>query len=98
MICFRNISVDALHTGDTEDNNNNNNNNGIINTSINNNTLKALLTNTDNMCFSFSSPRVGLPTVRNTDLRPETLGKFFGGLMEENRLIAAERTSGQSVV
>jgi len=27
MVCFRNISVDTLHKGDTEDNNNNNNNN-----------------------------------------------------------------------
>jgi hypothetical protein len=27
MVCLRNISVDTLHTGDTEDNNNNNNNN-----------------------------------------------------------------------
>jgi hypothetical protein len=27
MVCRRNISVDTLHKGDTEDNNNNNNNN-----------------------------------------------------------------------
>jgi hypothetical protein len=27
MVCLRNISVDTLHKGDTEDNNNNNNNN-----------------------------------------------------------------------
>jgi hypothetical protein len=27
MICLRDISVDTLHKGDTEDNNNNNNNN-----------------------------------------------------------------------
>jgi len=27
MLCLRNISVDTLHKGDTEDNNNNNNNN-----------------------------------------------------------------------
>jgi hypothetical protein len=27
MVCVRDISVDALHKGDTEDNNNNNNNN-----------------------------------------------------------------------
>jgi hypothetical protein len=27
MVCLRNISVDILHKGDTEDNNNNNNNN-----------------------------------------------------------------------
>jgi hypothetical protein len=27
MVCLRNISVDTLHEGDTEDNNNNNNNN-----------------------------------------------------------------------
>jgi hypothetical protein len=27
MVCLRNISVDTLHNGDTEDNNNNNNNN-----------------------------------------------------------------------
>jgi hypothetical protein len=27
MVCVRNISVDTLHKGDTEDNNNNNNNN-----------------------------------------------------------------------
>jgi hypothetical protein len=35
MVCFRNISVDTLHKGDTEDdddddNNNNNNNNSLI--------------------------------------------------------------------
>jgi hypothetical protein len=29
MVCLRNISVDALHKGDTEDNNNNNNNNAL---------------------------------------------------------------------
>jgi len=29
MVCLRNISVDTLHKGDTEDNNNNNNNNNI---------------------------------------------------------------------
>ena len=28
MVCLRNISVDTLHEGDTEDNNNNNNNVG----------------------------------------------------------------------
>jgi hypothetical protein len=27
MVCLRNISVDTLHKGETEDNNNNNNNN-----------------------------------------------------------------------
>jgi len=27
MVCLRNISVDTMHKGDTEDNNNNNNNN-----------------------------------------------------------------------
>jgi hypothetical protein len=27
MVCLRNISVDTLHKGGTEDNNNNNNNN-----------------------------------------------------------------------
>jgi hypothetical protein len=27
MVCLKSISVDTLHTGDTEDNNNNNNNN-----------------------------------------------------------------------
>jgi hypothetical protein len=27
MVCLRNISVDTLHKGDTENNNNNNNNN-----------------------------------------------------------------------
>jgi hypothetical protein len=27
MVCLRNISVDTLHKGDTEDNNDNNNNN-----------------------------------------------------------------------
>jgi hypothetical protein len=27
MVCLRNVSVDILHKGDTEDNNNNNNNN-----------------------------------------------------------------------
>jgi hypothetical protein len=27
MVCLRNISVDTLHKGDTEDNDNNNNNN-----------------------------------------------------------------------
>jgi len=27
MVCLRNVSVDSLHKGDTEDNNNNNNNN-----------------------------------------------------------------------
>jgi hypothetical protein len=27
MVCLRNIRVDTLHKGDTEDNNNNNNNN-----------------------------------------------------------------------
>jgi len=27
MVCFRNISVDTLHKGDTQDDNNNNNNN-----------------------------------------------------------------------
>ena len=27
MVCLRNISVDTLHKGDTEDDNNNNNNN-----------------------------------------------------------------------
>jgi hypothetical protein len=34
MVCLRNISVDTLHKGDTEDNNsnnNNNNNNNIFN-------------------------------------------------------------------
>ena len=30
MVCLRNISVDTLHKGDTEDNNNNNNNNNLI--------------------------------------------------------------------
>jgi hypothetical protein len=32
MVCLRNISVDTLHKGDTEDDddNNNNNNNNII--------------------------------------------------------------------
>jgi hypothetical protein len=37
MVCLRNISVDTLHKGDTEDNNNNNNNN-------NNNMLRSELT------------------------------------------------------
>jgi hypothetical protein len=32
MVCLRNIYVDTLHKGDTEDNNNNNNNN--INTEL----------------------------------------------------------------
>jgi hypothetical protein len=36
MVCLRNISVDTLHKGSTEDNNNNNNNNNN-NTVINNN-------------------------------------------------------------
>jgi hypothetical protein len=27
MVCLRNISVDTLHKGDTDDNNNNNNDN-----------------------------------------------------------------------
>jgi hypothetical protein len=27
MVCLRDMSVDTLHKGDTEDNNNNNNNN-----------------------------------------------------------------------
>jgi len=27
MVCLRNVSVDTVHKGDTEDNNNNNNNN-----------------------------------------------------------------------
>jgi hypothetical protein len=27
MVCLRNIGVDTLHKGDTEENNNNNNNN-----------------------------------------------------------------------
>jgi len=35
MVCLRNMSVDTLHKGDTEDNNNdnnnnNNNNNGLV--------------------------------------------------------------------
>ena len=30
MVCPRNISVDTLHKGDTEDNNNNNNNNNSV--------------------------------------------------------------------
>jgi hypothetical protein len=30
MVCLRNISVDNLHKGDTEDNNNNNNNNNNV--------------------------------------------------------------------
>jgi hypothetical protein len=30
MVCLRNISVDTLHKGDTENNNNNNNNNNNI--------------------------------------------------------------------
>jgi len=30
MVCLRNISVDTLHKGDTEDNNNNNNNNRVL--------------------------------------------------------------------
>jgi hypothetical protein len=30
MVCLRNISVDTLHKGDTEDNNNNNNNNNNV--------------------------------------------------------------------
>ena len=29
MVCLRNMSVDTLHKGDTEDNNNNNNNNNV---------------------------------------------------------------------
>jgi len=37
MVCLRNISVDTLHKGDTEDNNNNNNNNNSNN--INNNNV-----------------------------------------------------------
>ena len=36
VVCLRNISVDTLHKGDTEDNNNNNNNN-------NNNSLKKIV-------------------------------------------------------
>ena len=36
MDCLRNVSVDTLHKGDTEDNNNNNNNN---NNNDNNNNL-----------------------------------------------------------
>jgi len=35
MVCLRNISVDTLHKGDTEDNNNDDNNNN------NNNNLEA---------------------------------------------------------
>jgi hypothetical protein len=34
MVCLRNISVDTLHEGDTEDNNSNNNNNNNINMPI----------------------------------------------------------------
>jgi hypothetical protein len=34
MVCLKNISVNTLHKGDTEDNNNNNNNNNN-NTGIN---------------------------------------------------------------
>ena len=34
MVCLRNISVDTLHKGDTEDNNNNNDNNNKNNTLI----------------------------------------------------------------
>jgi len=34
MVCLRNISVDTLHKGDTEDNNNSNNNNNNNNTSV----------------------------------------------------------------
>jgi len=34
MVCLRNVSVDTLHKGDSEDNNNNNNNN---NNNYNNN-------------------------------------------------------------
>jgi hypothetical protein len=30
MVCFRNITVDTLRKGDTEDNNNNNNNNNVV--------------------------------------------------------------------
>jgi hypothetical protein len=29
MVCLRNICVDTLHKGDTDDNNNNNNNNNL---------------------------------------------------------------------
>jgi hypothetical protein len=38
MVCLRNISVDTLHKGDTEDNNNNNNKNN--NNNNNNNVLR----------------------------------------------------------
>jgi hypothetical protein len=34
MVCLRNISVDTLHKGDTEDNNNNNNNNNKPDSSL----------------------------------------------------------------
>jgi hypothetical protein len=37
MVCLRNISVDTLHKGDTEDDDNNNNNNNNNNNSNNNN-------------------------------------------------------------
>jgi hypothetical protein len=30
MVCLRNVSVDTLHKGDTEDDNNNNNNNNVV--------------------------------------------------------------------
>jgi hypothetical protein len=49
MVCLRNISVDTLHKGDTEDNNNNNNNN------IDNNTkLYVIYTMLFNPMFSYN--------------------------------------------
>jgi hypothetical protein len=39
MVCLRNISVDTLHKGETEDNNNNNNNGVPGNNNSNNNNV-----------------------------------------------------------
>jgi len=51
MVCLRNISVDTLHKGDTEDDNNNNNNN-------NNNNIKTAQTG----CYSGNT----LQSIRET--------------------------------
>jgi hypothetical protein len=52
MVCLRNISVDTLHKGDTEDNNNNNNNN-------NNNSTRFMIGNFDDF-YMINIVTVGL--------------------------------------
>ena len=50
MVCLRNMSVDIMHRGDTEDNNNNNDDDDDNNNNNNNNN------NTVNRCFNSLLP------------------------------------------